>query len=58
MLELERRHRTSRQQLLNRPEDFLSEDQAQALVEAQRALSIDLSAKDALTISRRLRRLV
>jgi hypothetical protein len=58
MLELERRHRTSRQQLLNRPEDFLSEDQARALVEAQRALSIDLSAKDALTISRRLRRLV
>ncbi len=58
MIELERRHRTSRQQLLNRPEDFLSPDQAQALIESQKALSIDLSAKDALKISRRLRRLV
>ena len=58
MLELERRHRTSRQQLLNRPEDFLTPDQAQALIESQSALSKDLSAKDALNISRRLRRLV
>ena len=58
MLELERRHRTSRQQLLNRPEDFLTPDQARALIESQSALSKDLSAKDALNISRRLRRLV
>ena len=58
MIELERRHRTSRQQLLNRPEDFLSPDQADALIQSQAALSIDLSAKDALNISRRLRRLV
>lgn len=58
MIELERRHRTSRQQLLNRPEDFLTADQAQALIQSQSALSRDLSAKDALNISRRLRRLV
>lgn len=58
MIELERRHRTSRQQLLNRPEDFLTEDQASALIEAQASLSKDLSAKDALNVSRRLRRLV
>ncbi|MEI7578065.1 MAG: hypothetical protein WCK51_14335 [Armatimonadota bacterium] len=58
MIELERRHRTSRQQLLNRPEDFLTQNQAIALIEAQASLSKDLSAKDALNVSRRLRRLV
>lgn len=58
MIELERRHRTSRQQILNRPEDFLTSDQAQTLIESQASLSKDLSAKDALNVSRRLRRLV
>lgn len=58
MIELERRHRTSRQQLLNRPEDFLDSEQAATLIRSQNALSIDLSTKDALNLSRQLRRLV
>lgn len=58
MLELERRRRTSRTQILNRPEDFLNEEQVAALEAARIGLDVDLDEMDALKRAKNLRKLV